>query len=297
MNRAIKIYLPTVIAGLIALVLLWKLNYESVAERDSERREVSSQNAPRSGAKLSASMNSQPAFADLQSRTMVGEKAFVLTQSHIPLKGDAIAVIEALAPAANSGDSRAAFDIYLKVSACRRALNSRTSDAELAAYMKAGIAQSALTTEEKTLAECAELDFENKLVSQNWLEKAALNGSIEAKILYATDSTASLGTSADMLKDPQKLAQYKENAVRFLNDAANSGSVDALMSLANAYDAGILVPKSPSSSYAYYLAIQKASPGLIPQAMLDGMGSQMSSRDINYAKARAQQIYSGCCLK
>lgn len=231
------------------------------------------------------------------SRKMLGEKAFVFTKSHLPKKGNGLDVIDRLAAAANAGDSDAAFEIYLKVSACRRALTATTNDAELAAYKRAGIAESVLATEERTLSECAGLDFENGLASENWLEKAALGGSTEAKILYAIDSSASLGASAEMLKDPEKVARYRQNAVVFLNEAANSGSVDALMSLANAYDTGILVKKSPATSYAYYLAVQRVNSGLIPQALLDGMLRQMTQQDINSAKERSQQIYDRCCVK
>lgn len=231
------------------------------------------------------------------SRKLLGEKAFVFTKSHLPQKGNGQDVIDRLAAAANAGDSDAAFEIYLKVSACRRALITTTNDAELAAYKRAGIAESVLATEERILSECAGLDFEDGLASENWLEKAAFGGSTEAKILYAIDSSASLGASAEMLKDPEKVARYRRNAVVFLNEAANSGSVDALMSLANAYDAGVLVKKNPATSYAYYLAVQRVNSGLIPQVLLDGVLRQMTQQDINSAKERSQQIYDRCCVK
>jgi TPR repeat protein len=295
MNRVLKISLPIVLIGAVAALWFLKQDHAGRASQYHGKQEASSQNPSPSSSVLT--IDAQAEYRAESAKRMIGEKAFDLPGSHLPIDGDASTVVERLAPAANAGDPQAALEIYLKVSACRRAWANTTSDSELAVYKRIGTAQAVLEGQEKALAECESLDFASELVSKNWLEMAAQDGSIEAKLLYAVDTSASLGTSADMLKDPEKVERYKKTAVRFLNEAADSGSLDALMKLANAYDVGMLVPKNPSMSYAYYLAIERVDSGSIPTIVLDGLRSQMSPREISAARSQAQEIYSRCCVK
>lgn len=230
-------------------------------------------------------------------RVMVGEKAFLLQSSHSPLKGDALSVVESLVPAAEAGDPVAAFNIYLKISSCRSAFDNRVGEQLSAIYEKAGVDPvAAASNVESTLANCQKIFQRSDLLDRRWLELAAKNGSIEAKLLYAIDVSASLGSRKEMLRDPEEVIRYKRQAISFLKQAAHAGSVDALISLSNAYDGGVLVEENRALAYAYYLAAQMASPRSVSGAVLQNYQENIDMGAVKDARRAADAIYRKCCV-
>lgn len=287
--------------GLVAILALGAVTYiyfvqdvgpKSSPERVSEATGVPLDADPSSGS------NSTPdkVLNSLGKRVMVGEKAFLLQASYSPIEGDALEVVESLVPAAEAGDPAAAFNIYLKANSCRSALDNRIDGRMVAIYKEAGVDPiAAASAVESTLGDCERLYRRSDLLDRQWLEMAAKNGSIEAKLLYAVDVSASLGSSMDMLRNPEEVARYKRQAVSFLKDAANAGSVDALISLSGAYDTGLLVEESRVLAYAYYAAAQMASPGSVSTSVLAGYQRRIDKQAAQDARRAADAIYRKCC--
>lgn len=229
-----------------------------------------------------------------KSRPMKATKAFTLRARTVIPSGNAKEVIQALRPLAESGDAKAALGIYLKLGACRNAMGSVPSEAEVEAYKKAGAAEAILAGAEQRIAEC---EGTKQLLSEQgrWLEQAADGGLLEAQLLYGVDTEAVLGGRSEMLRDPARVQRYKDKAVGYLQNLASQGNIDAMISLAGAYNNGILVKQDSIRAYAYYKAAQLAMPNLVPEALLAAYRSKISSGDMARGDKVAQEIYRSCC--
>ena len=231
-------------------------------------------------------------------RTSVGEKAFVFEGNYEPMPGNASDVIKALMPLAKAGDADAALDIHMKISECRYAMNSNDPNGQLLeAYRKAGVdLETVARAREKTLDECASLvsDGVDGVENEKWLELAAENGSTYAKLLYAADPAATLGGQSEIIKDPEALADYRKKAVRFLEEAAETGSVNALLSLSQIYENGSLVRKDPRMAYAYYLAANSVHPRATAPSYLRALQQQATKEGGNVDPLVAS-ILEKCC--
>ncbi|WP_226469894.1 hypothetical protein [Luteimonas panaciterrae] len=214
-------------------------------------------------------------------------------QSYDPPSGNAVDVINQLKPLAEAGDAKASFLIYMKLHSCLGAM--RPTDPEVQeAYRKAGITIDQAATE-RELIECEGLQGEDYSSRSKWLELAADNGLLEAQLAYSTDSKSIIGGAADRLKDPDKVKRYKQKASAYLLNAANHGSVEALMSLSSSYREGVLFDKNMVNAYAYYKAAQMASPELDMSSVLRSYENQLSSDELKRGANLSQEIYNRCC--
>ena len=87
-------------------------------------------------------------------------------------------------------------------------------------------------------------------------------------LLYTTDTESAFGGSANAIRDPDLVADWKRNSVLFLDTAVRNGSVDALVKLATANNNGIIVERNPTEAYAYYLAAHRAMPQATSEKLL-----------------------------
>jgi len=232
-------------------------------------------------------------------RRNVGEKAFVFEDSYEPVPGNASDVIKALMPLARAGDADAALDIHMKISECRYAMNSSNSSGKLLeAYRKAGVDLEAVArAREKTLDECASLVSNgiDGVEDEKWLELAAQNGSVYAKLLYATDPASTLGGESEIMKNPEALIEYRRKAMRFLEQAADRGSIEALVMLSKAYESGTLVTKNSQMAYAYYLAANSVHPRATAPSYLQALQQQAAKDGAGNVDALVESILQRCC--
>lgn len=226
----------------------------------------------------------------------LGKRGFVISRSgDFRPKGDAKAYIQSLLGASNQGDSTATYSIYLAALDCRNA--GSPSELQSATRMPSEPAkQQALESSESRLRECEELLKDPALSPPGkWLLEAAQQGSIEAMLLYATDTESAFGGATGAVRNPELVSEWKESAASFLNEAAKSGSIDALISLANANDNGIIMERNPTNAYAYYLAVRRAFPAAAPDELINRYKEELTSSQQQDAVRRAEKIYNDCC--
>lgn len=220
--------------------------------------------------------------------------AYALQNQMQAPSGNAVEVIASLRPRAEAGDAKAAYAIYLKLHGCETAFGQNISDEEIKKYEMVGASEGLLEDRMTALEECKGIEGQLRERGR-WLEQAAAAGLLEAQLLYATDPKPIIGDAADMIRDPQKVQQYKTKAVGYLNQLATQGNIDAMTRLASAYNNGILVRRDAVQSYAYYRAVELAAPGTIPGNLLARQRSQIAANDVRRAEQLASQLYQRCC--
>ena len=69
---------------------------------------------------------------------------------------------------------------------------------------------------------------------------AAAQGSVEARLIFAKDPKAIIGDLTEALKDPERITNYRRDAIDYLNESVSLGSVDSIEALADIHDRGSL---------------------------------------------------------
>lgn len=219
--------------------------------------------------------------SDLKWRNLT-EKAFVVESFPSAPPGNAADVIQRLEPAARGGDASASYLLYLKLRECLEAVSGSNGG---------------LSGTPSAVDECKGLAAERYAAAGQWLALAADQGSLSARLLYVSDPGAVLGDPSDMLRDPARVQAYKQKAMGFLAEEAANGSVDALGYLADAYRDGVLAPRHPATSYAYFQALRMVSPEAVPPWKLDDVASGMDATQISQATQRGREFYEQCCRR
>lgn len=204
-------------------------------------------------------------------------------------------VVRRLLPQAESGDARASLALYLKLSECFSAMHKSTSAEVIAIYEAMGAGASFEQQSRRRQSDCATdgtADFSSR---GKWLERAAAGGSLEAKLLYATDIDALFPDASAMIRDPAGLEDYKRKSVRYMSDLAVDGNVDSMMWLAGAYAHGIMLERSAAHSYAYYRAVDLVMPGSISENLLRDLRGRLSADDRIHGDQLARSIRQRCC--
>lgn len=283
--------------ALCALFAAAFINKDRISSNDRpEPSRVNSKEAPpRDEATLSSTLIREKKL-DPRYVQPIGAKAFAISRTgDFRPEGDAKSYIQSRLEASNGGDSTATFDIYLAALDCRNA--GSPSELQSASRLPDPLSkQDALEASDRRLTECEELLKDPALSSPGkWLLQAAQQGSIEAMLLYTIDTESAFGGSANAVRNPEAVVEWKKNSISFLNTAANSGSVDALISLAQANNNGIITARNPTEAYAYYLAARRAMPHAMPERLLERYKEELNSSQQQNAIQRAEAIYKNCC--
>lgn len=128
-----------------------------------------------------------------------------------------------------------------------------------------------------------------------WLERAADGGDTIAQRLYAINSRAFFRSTTEMLADPAAVERYKRKADGYMSALAEKGNTNAMMWYAGAYDSGVMLPKNPLRSYAYYRLVEMSAPGTISQESMDRHAKNLSAEERGEADALARKLYDTCC--
>ena len=216
-------------------------------------------------------------------------RAYSIAQNFDAPAGDAADVVARLLPLAEAGDEVAAFEIYRKLDTCR-------TDFRMAR-------ESAPNTEPDALipAECRSIPIDQwRAYTSRWLEASAERGFVPAQLLYGTDPEAVIGNAPEMLADPDAVAKYRRKAMTYLERAAATGNVDALLKLARAHAVGVLTRRDPTLAYAYSFAGDIASEGAMPPELAGVVTEQyaegLSRAEIERARQQGKKIYENCSL-
>lgn len=233
--------------------------------------------------RLAASNSSpdSPANRCVRVRRLSGRAYAVEDFGQVP-SGTVDQVIAKLSPLALAGDAAASYGIFLKLNEC-------------ANISRRAARGSALGASPQVAAACADLSVDNEISSGKWLALAAEQGNIGARLLYAADSESAVGGPAEMLRNQDRVKEYKETAVGYLNDLASQGSVDALLQLGNAYHAGVLIDEDPITSRAYFEAVRLADPKVVPDQQVSALDKRLSAQQLSQALRKGNQILDSCC--
>ncbi len=254
-------------------------NSQEIATHGKHATATPTNSAPRSGASESAP-NSR-ANRLVRVRHLSGRAYAVEDFGQVP-SGTVDQVIAKLSPLALAGDAAASYGIFLKLNEC-------------ANISRRAARGSALGAQPEVAAACADLSVENELSTSKWLSLAAEQGNIGARLLYAADSESALGGPAEMLRDPDRVKDYKQRAVGYLEDLGSQGSVDALLQLGNAYHAGVLIDGDPVASRAYFEAVRLADPTVVPVQQVSALDKKLSAQQLSQALRKGNQIHDSCC--
>ena len=210
--------------------------------------------------------------------------------------GDALKRATNLLQAAQSGDAVASYEIFLTTLDCDNRLRSAG-----AMYQEMNNGKSTVrpddTTEEdrKNLMDCEGLLTSDSFQNHNWLKQAAEQGSIEAMIMYSINADHVLGNPNEYAMKPELVQQWKDDSVNYLRKAASLGSIDALYSLSNVYENGIIAPADPVEAYAYRMAAIKfmRTPSNLRSQLQPS--EELTPSQVRLAQARRNNIISSCC--
>jgi TPR repeat protein len=161
--------------------------------------------------------------------------------------------------------------------------------------MRAGIAEAKLAAIERAQEECSGLTKEEYRNAGAWLEKAAERGSVPAQLVYVSDPEAVVGDASEMMRDPERVKDYKNKSMRYMQSAANNGSIDAILKLGNAYSAGVLTERDSFKSVAYYSAIGLMDQSLVPQVRFSVLANELTPNQRAAALQQGRKIYEQCC--
>lgn len=230
----------------------------------------------------------QGALTDLQldpkTTILLGNGAFRISRSG-PLRpaGDALTYVRSLEDASKRGDAVATYKVFLATLDCANTLK-RTPPADVE---NGDIAQS--------LAECEGLLSDEDVAKTDWLSLAAEQGGIEAKLMYPVNPEYTLGDAQAFLKNPERVMEWKQRSMRYLDEAASNGSQDALLALSGAYENGVITRKDPMLAYAYAAAAERVSPVPYLPEGLEQMKSALPAKDVRQADLLIEKITSTCC--
>lgn len=209
-------------------------------------------------------------------------RAFVIDDFGAVPTGNPAEVVRQLEAQARGGDANASYGIFLKINEC------------LAVSKRAAQGLQSRANPDVVMA-CRQLAADDAAKSAEWLSLAAEQGNVSAQLLYASDPESVLGDSSEILRDPDRAKEYKAKAIDYLRSAANQGSVDALLRLANAYDVGVLASRDPVSSLAYFNAVGMVDPSLVPQKQVEMLRQSMDAGQLASSLKQGEGIYGSCC--
>lgn len=238
--------------------------------------------------------DTQPSSAVGVARIPLGSKAFLIEIKGADYNGEATSYIDERIQRSKAGDSQSSYEIHARVTSCKRALSSGDDD-EYKAYSSMGLGEQFSRRIEREIENCKAIVGRSDITDQNWLSLAAAQGSIEARLMYAQNPRAAIGDLSDILSDPERLIEYRQNAVRYLSESVSTGNVDSIETLATIYDRGIVAERSPVKSLGYWMALQRAHPTQYSAESIERISGSMSAEQIALAQRLSQEVHRSCC--
>lgn len=128
------------------------------------------------------------------------------------------------------------------------------------------------------------------------LRLSAQHGDIEAQLRYASIGSEEFGSPTEMIRSPEKIVEFRENAMNFLHAAAAKGSAEAIGALAGAYRYGVITSPDPVKAYAYQYAHDLLYPPTPEgQRVLEFDSQKLNGEQLAAARSQALQVLTRCC--
>ena len=225
----------------------------------------------------------------------LGAKAYFLDGYPDIPDGAARAMIDQLDDAAREGDSHAALLIHLKIDQCFRALTDQNDpDALVLNAEVLGSLDAALEAQRMRISQCEGLTRQDYASRGEWLSMAAELGNPFAQLIYSSMPEVVLGPLAEILRQPERLVEFKRRAVAQLHFAVSGGNVNALERLSQIYSDGYLAPADPVAAQSYRLAAMQADPGT-ERREVEEANKTLDPMQRAEAARMAKEIYRECC--
>ncbi|WP_312708495.1 hypothetical protein [Stenotrophomonas sp.] len=251
-------------------------------------------NAPAPAPQLQQQGSEIPKHNAAASQIALGRRAFRIEMTQSDFHGDAVQFIEDQLENSKAGDAQASYLIHSRVSSCKQALDPG-DDSEYRAYASIGLGANFSKRIEQEIENCQTLAARQDILAVNWLALAAAQGSIEARLVYAQNPQAAIGTLRDVLSDPEKLVEYRRNVVDYLKDSASQGNVDSIEALATIYERGIVATRSREKSLAYWMALHRANPNDYSRESVKRLSMGMDVDQFGRSQELSRAIYRSCC--
>lgn len=226
----------------------------------------------------------------------LGPKAYeIIRGREFRPPGDALAHVKQLIQRSEQGDATATYEIYLTINQCQT-FTSDQADELADSATSLGSGGWFLERSERLLKECESLVLDQDIYRADWLSKAAAMGSQEAMLAYAVSPQEVIGSLDDAIHDPEKLAQWKENSAKYLDEIASQGNFAALGSLKRAYTYGRTRDKNPVAAVAYTRVLNRINPRLYSNDDVVKAEGDLTSRQRAEALAMSEEIFQNCCI-
>ena len=215
---------------------------------------------------------------------------------------DLIAMLE---PRARGGDAAAARLIYLGLFRCRTWPLTATNETafidpvllqrmgmdevEFRRRRDAGRAQEAQIQAE----DCRGVEPAQIATAGDWLRISAEAGDAYAQLAYVDASDEVIGNATQMLADPDAVARFRRDSVRYLRQLAQRGVPEAMARLSGIYGSGVLAEKDLVQAYAYGEAAEQMSGSPVPDPSLDEYRLALSGDQLRAARAMARSLVHG----
>ena len=218
-------------------------------------------------------------------KTPAAKKDDVLPHSYLDLKASA-----------QNGDSAAAYLLATKLRFC----SEISSKLDLVArHLEEGTIDESDEGYRKVINDwkyCSEIPGSDYNSRYDWLREAAQRGDERALVDYVRYGSPIVEHPELAYKDPVAVEQYKTDSIRFLNTAANRGSIEAMVDLSGAYSDGYLVDKNNVLAYAYSYAASGTGEGSIHiRRVLEMQRDKLSAEEEVRGKEIGEKILEKCC--
>ncbi|HJU40342.1 MAG TPA: hypothetical protein VJ724_12265 [Tahibacter sp.] len=181
-------------------------------------------------------------------------KAFVVAEESVIPEGPVVEIFKSLEAAALNGNAHAGYVAFRVVYRCHeKKLAEAARDAESAKFEPERLAH-LVAGNEKLLQDCHGVGAAEIAKGFELLRLAAERGDIEAELTYPAQGLDQWPSRTEMLRAPEALIRFRDDAMRFLYAAAGRGNETAMAMLALAYYDGTTTRRDPVKAYSYAYA-------------------------------------------
>jgi len=283
------------IAGAVAGTTIYATQGEPERTDRQEDSPVQEKQLPTSGAATAQGLESDNKIP-IGSYKAVGPKAYVISRpSDFRPPGDALVHVKHLIERSESGDAAATYEIHLTIEQCRTFTSDRL-DTLIEAAAGVGSEGRFLERSERILKECGTLISDQKIYDADWLSKAAEMGSQEAMRAYAFSPEKVIGSLDDAIRDPAKLAEWKDRAIGYAHEMVAQGNANVIGDLATAYTYGGIVPADPVAALAYTRVLNRIDPRFATGTDIADYEKDLTAQEREKARLLSDDIFKNCCI-
>ena len=209
-----------------------------------------------------------------------------------------VATVAALEAKYRAGDAASGYALFTLLEQCARAPaiaeQLRRDRRELPAG-PVSLPESVVNEAEFLEGECSRIAPGLLARRLEFLEAAAAHGDVRARLDYAAFPPEYFASTEGLIRNAEKVVEFKAKAIAWLHSAAERGAPLALLRLAGHYREGVLVERDNVTALAYYLAWDETGggDGVDPYRQQREWG--MTAAQLQQARDQQRRIVERCC--